>query len=519
MDNNLVRTIIALFLSMLVLLGFQYFLMPPEPKKTEPQKAQPKPQPPVALETATAEKAPEAAKPQPIFTADPSAKEKLIPIETELYSAVFTTKGGSIKSWKLKKQTDKDGKPVNLINLPPTIPPLSLLVEGGDNAPLTQLNYSTDANRVTLSEVKNNATLTMKYEDGEKQIIKSFTFYNDNYHVDFTLETKGVSSYFLPIGTNVGIYEHNDRAHFGPALLMNSDRKQFKSGDVDGGVQFFTPVTWIAQEDKYFTAALAPKTETQRAKVWESGKDIDIAFALKEGKYDFLLYMGPKEIDRLKALNYHLDDIVYLGWSIIQPIARPLFWFLKKLYAYLHNYGLAIILLTLLIRIPFIPLINKGQRSMKKMQALQPKLLAIKEKHKDDAQKMNTEIMELYKTHKVHPLGGCLPMLIQIPIFIALYNVLDVAVELRMAPFYWWITDLSAKDPYYILPLVMGVTMVIQQQMTPSNVDPTQAKLMMLMPIFFTFLFINFPSGLVLYWLVNNLLAITQQFFVNRTAE
>jgi YidC/Oxa1 family membrane protein insertase len=188
---------------------------------------------------------------------------------------------------------------------------------------------------------------------------------------------------------------------------------------------------------------------------------------------------------------------------------------LKLFYQISHNYGIAIIILTIIVRIPFIPLVNKGQQSMKKLQEIQPRMAEIKEKYKNDPQRMQREVMELYKKHKVNPMGGCLP----IPVFFALYKVLLISIELRGAPFMFWIHDLSAKDPSYILPIVMGITMVIQQKMTPSSMDPAQQKMMMIMPVVFTFMFLSFPSGLVLYWLVNNLLSIGQQFYANKKLE
>ena len=196
----------------------------------------------------------------------------------------------------------------------------------------------------------------------------------------------------------------------------------------------------------------------------------------------------------------------------------PLFWVLKFFYKFFGNYGWSIIILTILIRIPFIPILNKSQQSMKKMSTIQPMMAEIKEKYKKDPQKMQKEITALYKKHKVNPIGGCLPMFLQIPVFIALYNVLLKAIELRGAPFILWIADMSIKDPYYIFPVVMGLSMLLQQKMTPSTMDPKQAKIMMFMPIVFTFMFLSFPAGLVLYWLVNNVLAIIQQYFVNKKA-
>jgi YidC/Oxa1 family membrane protein insertase len=256
-----------------------------------------------------------------------------------------------------------------------------------------------------------------------------------------------------------------------------------------------------------------------------------VAFRAKSGANSFHLYAGPKEHDTLAAFNIGLEHVIDFGFFSI--IARPLFWVLKFFYSFLGNYGWAIVLITIVTRIPFIPLLNKSQKSMKKMQEIQPLMNDIKEKYKKDSQRMQKEMMELYKKHKVSPLGGCLPMLLQIPVFFALYQVLLRAIELRGAPFMLWITDLSAPDtlighiPAMIpliggfalgpLPLLMGATMFIQQKMTPSSMDPTQAKMMLAMPIIFTFMFLNFASGLVLYWLVNNILGIIQQYFVNRS--
>jgi YidC/Oxa1 family membrane protein insertase len=242
-----------------------------------------------------------------------------------------------------------------------------------------------------------------------------------------------------------------------------------------------------------------------------------IAMELKEGVNKYMLYAGPKDIDQLAALHLGLEHIVDFGFFSI--IARPIFWLLKFINSFIGNYGWSIIILTIVLRIPFIPLLNKGQKSMKKLQELQPKMAEIKEKYKKDPQRMQREMMELYKRYKVNPMGGCLPMLLQIPFFFALYKVLLVSIELRGAPFILWIHDLSVKDPYYVLPIVMGITMLAQQKMTPTSADPSQAKIMMFMPVIFTFMFLNFSSGLVLYWLVSNLLSIVQQFFVNMAVK
>jgi YidC/Oxa1 family membrane protein insertase len=227
------------------------------------------------------------------------------------------------------------------------------------------------------------------------------------------------------------------------------------------------------------------------------------------------LYLGPKEYDLLKAQGVGLEDAIDFG-SWMKWLAMPLLISIKFINNYVSNYGIAIIILTILIKIIFWPLGNKSYKSMKEMQKLQPKIAELREKFKNDKTKLSQETMALYKTHKVNPVGGCLPMIIQIPVFFGLYKALMYSIELRHAPFYWWIQDLSAKDPYYITPIIMGATMVIQQKMSPPMGDPMQAKLMMLMPVVFTFLFINFPSGLVIYWLFQNILSIGQQYYINK---
>ena len=212
-----------------------------------------------------------------------------------------------------------------------------------------------------------------------------------------------------------------------------------------------------------------------------------------------------------------MREAVYFGW--FDAIAEPLLWMLDWLYKYVNNYGVAIILLTIIIKILFWPLSHKSYKSMEQMRKLQPMMQKLKAKYGDDKQKMNQEVMQLYRTYKVNPASGCVPMLLQVPVFFGLYKALLGAIELRHACFIkylpftdkLWLADLSAKDPYYITPIIMGATMFLQQKMSPTSADPTQAKMMLLMPVVFTFLFLNFPSGLVVYWLVNNILSIAQQ--------
>ena len=224
--------------------------------------------------------------------------------------------------------------------------------------------------------------------------------------------------------------------------------------------------------------------------------------------------MGPKSSELLSQITPTATEAAKYGW--LNFLAVPLLWILNFTNTFTGNYGLDIIILAILLKILFTPLTLKSQQAMKEMQKLQPEIKKLQQKYKDDKQALNRETMELYKRRKVNPLGGCLPLLLQMPVFIALYQVLPKSFELRHAPFILWIRDLADKDPTYITPLLMGATMFFQQKMSTVSADPTQMKMMSLMPIFFTFIFLNFPSGLVLYWLVTNVLAIGHQMYINR---
>jgi YidC/Oxa1 family membrane protein insertase len=235
--------------------------------------------------------------------------------------------------------------------------------------------------------------------------------------------------------------------------------------------------------------------------------------------------MGPADRAILAEMPNKLDQAIDFGWFHL--IAVPLLSVLNWFYKFVHNYGVAVILLTMLIKLIFWPLSHKSYKSMDQMKRIQPMIQKLREKYADDKERMNQEIMALYKTYKVNPAGGCLPMIVQIPVFFGLYKALLGSIELRHAAFIThlpftnlvWLADLSAKDPFYITPLIMGATMFLQQKMTPTGGDPTQAKIMLLMPVVFTFLFLNFPAGLVVYWLVNNVLSITQQWWMMRRSS
>ncbi|MEE8329457.1 MAG: membrane protein insertase YidC [Thermodesulfovibrionia bacterium] len=532
------RTLIAIGLSILVLVVFS-FLTPitqrPVQKQAEPWQADRK------AETVEEKKEMPAGGEVPAVAAEIPVEDKKIQIETDLYSAVLATRGGTITKWDLKEYSDKKGNPVSLVPPDMTIPPVSILFEGALKDLPAKVTYSVNKDSIIFNRNKKSDSLTFFYSDPSGFTIKkTFIFYKDNYKVDLITEVTGVQSYKVVLGSGFGIFDEQETwVHIGPVLLKENSKIDIDRNNIDGAgfikrrilgekskseVEYKGDILWIAQEDKYFTSALVSVNRDNDAIIWtweKNGRNItrgaEIAYKVTGKKGEFLLYAGPKKYDILKTLGVGLEHIVDFGFFSI--ISKPLFWVLMLFYNIIGNYGWAIILLTIVVRIPFIPLVHKGHKSMKKLQAVQPHMAAIKEKYKKDPQKLQKETMALYKKHKVNPMGGCLPMLIQLPVFFALYKILLIAIELRGAPFILWITDLSEKDPYYIFPIVMGLTMVIQQKMTPSGMDPRQAKIMMLMPIFFTFLFLSFPSGLVIYWLTSNLLSITQQYFDNKRAK
>lgn len=334
-----------------------------------------------------------------------------------------------------------------------------------------------------------------------------------------------------------GYFEYGLRNEFDPEVKIGSydflgtvtmlgDATE-KNTTKDLSKEKFAPkdtVNWSSFADKYFMAALVPG---QSADVFEISSDNGIvnqtfssqnytANTNSTTTLNITYYFGPKDVDVLAEIGSGLEHSVDFGWFSF--FANPLFHFLKFIHSYVPNWGLSIILLTVLIKLVFWPLTDKSYSSMKAMQTLQPEMLKLREKFKNDKMRMNQEIMELYKKHRLNPAAGCLPMIVQLPVFIALYNVLLNAVDLRHAPFVFWISDLSVKDPFYITPLVMGGTMYIQQKLTPTaaNMEPMQQKMMQFLPVVFTFLFLNFPAGLVIYWLVNNLLTILQQLIIKK---
>ena len=324
-------------------------------------------------------------------------------------------------------------------------------------------------------------------------------------------------SFMLQTYTGAAVYNDKDKYVKLPFSDIEKGKAPYAK-EADNG--------WVGLVQHYFVSAVLPAPGTPREfytrkignEIYSAGVIVPLTVpAGGDAKVTVPLYAGPQEQDNLKAIAPGLDLVVDYGWLTV--IAAPLFWVLKTLYAWLGNWGLAIIGLTVLIKLVFFPLSAASYKSMAKMKLLAPRLMKLKEQYGDDRVKLNQAMMEMYKTEKVNPFGGCLPILVQIPVFISLYWVLLGSVELRQAPFYGWIHDLSAPDPFYVLPALMMLSMILQTKMSPTPPDPVQAKVMMLMPFVFGVMFFFFPAGLVLYWLVNNVLSIAQQWQIQRMIE
>ncbi len=397
-----------------------------------------------------------------------------------------------------------------------------------------------DRFRLDLNEGEQPARITFSGTDSRGRAVERvYTFAPDTYMVGLEIEIAGLEPALQQAGLAMKLTERipegaSDRYTFsGFMAFINESLEKEKELDAGEPQYYNGNVHWQGFSDKYFLTSLLPvdnpvssvnleqlhSADGQSPGLFISRLIYNIQPHLQgdTARFAYSIYIGPKDLDVLRDTGHFLEKSIDLGWFGF--IAKPLLVVLKFFYRYTHNYGIAIIILTVLIKVLFHPLTRKQMESMRQMQKLQPKMKAIREKFKDDKERLNREVMDLYRTHKINPLGGCWPMLLQIPVFFALYRALLNSIELRHAPFMFWIQDLSEKDPCYITPIIMGATMFLQQKMTPAAGDPNQQKMMMFMPLIFTFMFLNFPSGLVLYWLVNNVLTIGQQFVSQRRQQ
>jgi len=578
------RAIIAIVLSILVLMLYQKFFLKEQPKKREEQRGieriEPIPLAPEVSEKRPREELYEGAvgREGERFVskrAEEKERERLgdVSVQTELYSAIFSSYGGRLKSWRLNhymnvveqgrfirwfQETERkvkgffgfggktpfEGKPEpvelvtteELVNLP-----LAIEVEDeGGNVSFAPMDV--DGDSIFLGgNVREGTLLFRGSAPNGLEVSRRYRFYDDPYRVDMEVRIKNRGG--RPKNVRVALVwfemmmETGSRAFAGPVAMvdgkvMEIKAKKFKKEELllSGDIQWFGSsmgeknVLDPKKRKPFFASLIVPK-ENEGIKLGIGMKDEKIMYSRVvyparsipgggEAVYSYELYIGPKVISLLKGLNVGAEKVVRFGW--FTPIAKMLLLFINLTHKVTKNYGADIIIISVLLKILFWPLTKKSYVSMKKMQKVQPEMAMLREKYKDDKARLNKEMMDLYKRRRVNPLGGCLPMLVQIPIFFALYWALMGSIELRHAPFIFWIKDLSYRDPIYISPILMGASMLWQQKMTPTVGDPRQAKLMMLMPIIFTFLFLSFPAGLVIYWLVTNILTIGQQYLINK---
>jgi YidC/Oxa1 family membrane protein insertase len=468
-----------------------------------------------------------------------------IQVRTDMVKAVIDTQGGDLRELDLLRYPVSVDKPDESFPLMQDNDSEVFIAQSGliglkGQYPNHNTHFTAEANSYTLADGQNELSVPLRWHapDGV-QYTKTYVFHRGSYVVDVEFSVKNASrhewngyfygrfqrteppkhGFFGATPTYVGgaIYTPENKYEKVP---FNEMAKKPLKRDVTGG--------WLAMLQHYFVSSWMPPKDQRNefySDVLDSTRYV-LGFKnlsptpVAPGQTGVLresLYAGPKEHKILKTLAEGMELSVNYGWLTF--ISAPLFWLLQHIHGILGNWGWSIILLTVLIKAAFYPLSATSYKSMAQMRKMQPKMQTLKERYGDDRQKLNQAMMELYKTEKINPLGGCLPILIQIPVFLALYWVLLDSVEMRQAPWILWIKDLSAQDPYYILPIIMGVSMFAQQRLNPQPVDPVQQKVFMVMPVVFTAMFLFFPAGLVLYWTVNNILSIAQQWRITRVIE
>jgi YidC/Oxa1 family membrane protein insertase len=466
-------------------------------------------------------------------------------VETPLVSAVFNTSGGVITSFRLKDYPGVGDEPVELIpESDMRALGVVLLTEGGETIDLSRAAFSPSAARVDVAPGGEGIlAFTLRTEQG-LEVVKHLSFKSDTYMIDTRVEVTGPGSEAvraIEIGWQSGLAVtearvNDDRRGFAGLTYIPEEgleKKSIKDVKKQDVIKIGGDIGWAGTKTKYFLAAFVPiDAERPISKSFQAAEET-IGMSLEtqksaSGVQRYHLYVGPLNYRDLQAFNLGLERAVDFGWKWISPLSRLVFSFMLWVHKAIPNYGVVIILLSVIIKILFWPLTQKSFKSMREMQKVQPALNQLREKYKDDAKKLNEEMWKLYKERGINPAGGCFPMLLQMPVFIALFNLLSRTIELRRAPFVLWINDLSAPDviahmpfnlPFIgnnlsVLPILMGIAMFIQQKM--SSTDPKNKMMTYMLPIIFTVIFYRFPSGLVLYWLVNNILTIMHQYLLAR---
>lgn len=466
-------------------------------------------------------------------------KTREILVESPLYTALLSTKGGGVTSFKLNKYRmtlDEDSEPIELVDIHEGMRlPLTVTFPDSSIDIPAEAVFEADREGLRLADERGEERIVFTWSyPGEVKVEKIYTFRGDSYTIDLEVRVHNLAK--STIIQNVGISwsqymdpeARKDRfSHIGPVAFVQGELITKDAKKLEQETHLGPQVLWAGFQSKYFIASIISQQPSLTSMtITKIPYNNEVSVMLRgprlmippgqSGIFNYTCYLGPKEYDTLKKGGVFLEASIDFGrW--IKWLALPLLKVLKFINNYVNNYGLAIIILTIFIKILFWPLGTISYKSMKQMQKLQPEMARIREKYKNDKVKLQEETMALYRAHKVNPLGGCLPILIQIPVFFGLYRALLYSIELRHSPFVFWIQDLSAKDPYYITPIVMGATMFLQQKMMPApGANEMQAKLMTWMPIIFTFLFLNFPSGLVIYWLFNNIISVGQQYWISK---
>jgi len=507
--SNQSRIIIATVLSFLFFATYDHFFIPKKEITPEPATKVEKSvnaQAPKSLSTSST---PEKV---PTTKAVDSKEEIIATIVSDKYE-IKIDRLGRINKFFLNepKYTDENGERIQLVDS--EVAPYPLEIRFSDKSINTQAfatSYTADVSKVKVGESGAKITLTQSLSGLHVQ--KIFTFFpNGNYDLEVKLDNK--QEYFITPGFRPNIAV--DKMTFHGSLIKEADDtlRVIDSGDAVGekgamGAKF------AASTDRYYATMLYNLDTGLDVVVSPAQEDFPLLFI--KGSDDLKLsgYIGPKDHRVLVAIDPRLTDVIEYGFFTF--ISRPLFKLLQFLESITGNWGWSIVMMTMLIRLVLFPLTYKGMVSMNKLKALSPKIKELQAKYKGDKQKLNTHMMELYKKHGANPMGGCLPMILQIPVFFAIYRVLQNAIELKGAPWILWVHDLAVMDPYYILPVAMGITMFLHQRITPTNfTDPMQEKIMKFLPLIFTFFFVTFPAGLTLYWFTNNLFSIAQQYYVN----
>jgi YidC/Oxa1 family membrane protein insertase len=486
---------------------------------------------------ASSESAPASGAPQPQTDGEDKA---VVTVRTDLFHADIDLSGGTLSGVALVKypvSTEQPDEPLRLLLDSPTnvfIAQSGLV--GGKSAPNHHEQFTSQVSSYVLQDGADTLVVPLAWAGSNGiSVIKRYTFRRDSYRVDVSFEVinNGKDSWKGSMyGQFQRVVEEESRGLFRTYTytggVVSTPDKPYEKIDFSdmskSDLNLSVVGGWIAMIQHYFAGAWIPDQGTiihYYTKALKEGRFV--IGALTEEKIipggardslDLGLYVGPKIQQRMQNVAPNLERTVDYGWLWL--IAEPLFWLLNRIHGFLGNWGWSIIVLTLLIKLVFFHLSATSYKSMARMRKVQPRIVAIRERYAKDKQRMNQAMMELYKKEKINPLGGCFPILVQIPVFIALYWVLLESVELRQASFIFWLTDLSLHDPFFVLPILMGATMLVQQKLNPPPPDPMQAKIMMALPFVFTFFFLFFPSGLVLYWFVNNLLSIAQQWVITR---